>query len=343
MPPPPVLWSPPADALSTTRVGAYLRWLERDRGMAFAEYDALLAWSVDDPAAFWRSIWDHFEIAPGTDPGPTLPVATMPGARWFPDARLSWTEVCLRLPGRRDDDPVVIGRSQTRERITLTAAELREAVARVRAGLRSLGVGPGDRVAAYLPNIPEAIVACLATASLGAAWSSCPPEFGVRSVIDRWSQIEPVVLLTVDGYRYASKAVDRAAEVAEIRAALPSLRATVLVPYLGSSTTTIADAQPWADLLAATRDSTSTRRNGSSPGTFPTATSGIRSRRASDSSTRSRRHSGPMTHSCRPRTSLRRAAWRSCWWCSGGGGTRSTWGRAPRRCFSCLAIRICSG
>ncbi|HEX5040859.1 MAG TPA: acetoacetate--CoA ligase [Candidatus Limnocylindria bacterium] len=254
MPPPPVLWSPPADALSTTRVGAYLRWLERDRGMAFAEYDALLAWSVDDPAAFWRSIWDHFEIAPGTDPGPTLPVATMPGARWFPDARLSWAEVCLRLPGRRDDDPVVIGRSQTRERITLTAAELREAVARVRAGLRSLGVGPGDRVAAYLPNIPEAIVACLATASLGAAWSSCPPEFGVRSVIDRWSQIEPVVLLTVDGYRYASKAVDRAAEVAEIRAALPSLRATVLVPYLGSSTTTIADAQPWADLLAAAPD-----------------------------------------------------------------------------------------
>jgi acetoacetyl-CoA synthetase len=250
MPPPAVLWSPPPDALATTRVGAYIAWLERERGLTFADYDALLAWSVDDSAAFWRSIWDAFEIGDGTDPGPALPVPTMPGARWFPDARLSWAELCLRLPGRRDDDPVVIGRSQTRDRATLTAAKLRDAVARARAGLRALGVGRGDRVAAYLPNVPETIVACLATASLGAVWSSCAPEFGARSVIDRWSQIEPSVLLTVDGYRYGERTVDRAAEVAAIRDALPSLRATVLLPYLHPSSRGIPDARSWADLVA---------------------------------------------------------------------------------------------
>jgi len=254
MPPPAVLWSPPADVLTTTRVGAYLSWLERERGLKFADYDALLAWSIDDPSAFWRSMWDLFEIAPGSDPGPTLPVDTMPGARWFPDARLSWAEVCLRLPGRHDDDPVIIGRSQTRQRTALTAAELRDAVARVRSGLRGLGVGRGDRVAAYLPNVPEAIVACLATASLGAVWSSCAPEFGASSVIDRWSQIEPTVLLTVDGYRYGRRDVDRAAEVAAIRSALPTLRATVVLPYLDPASVRIPDARSWAELLAAEPD-----------------------------------------------------------------------------------------
>jgi acetoacetyl-CoA synthetase len=252
--PPQVLWSPPADAMATTRVGAYLSWLGRERGLRFEDYDGLHAWSVGDPAAFWRSIWDAFEIAPGTDPGPTLPVATMPGARWFPDARLSWAEVCLRMPGRRDDDPVVIGRSQTRDRVVLTAAELRDAVSRVRAGLRRLGVRPGDRFAAYLPNVPETIVACLATASLGAVWSSCAPEFGARSVIDRWSQIEPSVLLTIDGYRYGRRTVDRAEEVAAIRAALPSLRATVVLPYLDHSSEGIPDAIAWSDLLGADPD-----------------------------------------------------------------------------------------
>ena len=254
MSPPAVLWSPPADARAATGVGSYLTWLEREAGLAFDDYDALLAWSIDEQAAFWRSIWDFFEIAPGTDPGPTLPVAAMPGARWFPDARLSWAEVCLRLPGRDDDDPVIIGRSQTRDRTVLTAAELRDAVARARSGLRDLGVGPGDRVAAYLPNIPEAIVACMATASLGAIWSSCPPEFGARSVIDRWSQIEPSVLLTVDGYRYGGRALDRAEEIATIRSALPTLRATVLLPYLDPSAETVPGVRSWAELLSSAPD-----------------------------------------------------------------------------------------
>jgi acetoacetyl-CoA synthetase len=136
------------------------------------------------------------------------------------------------MPGLADDDPVVIARSQTRAPVTLTAAQLREQVRRVQAGLRRLGVGRGDRVVAYAPNIPETFVLMLATASLGAVFSSCAPEFGTRSVIDRWRQIEPTVMVAVDGYRYGTRPVDRRAELARIRRELPTLRHTVLLPYL---------------------------------------------------------------------------------------------------------------
>ena len=167
-----------------------------------------------------------------------------------PTRRLNWAEHCLRLAGRAGDDVVVIARSQTRDRVTMTADELRDAVARARAGLARLGVGPGDRVAAYLPNVPEAVVALLATASLGAIWSSCAPEFGTRSVVDRLSQIEPKVLLTIDGYRYGEREVDRSAEVAAIRAALPSLEATVALPYLRADAARVPDALTWSELVA---------------------------------------------------------------------------------------------
>jgi acetoacetyl-CoA synthetase len=209
MPTPPVLWSPPPDVHERTRVGAYLKWLERQRGLAFDDYDALLRWSIDDLDGFWRSVWDYFAVRSATDPGPALADERMPGASWFPDARLNWAEHCLRLAGRADDDVVIVARSQTRERRAMTAAQLRNEVGRVRAGLLRLGVRRGDRVAAYLPNVPEATVGLLATASIGAIWSSCAPEFGTRSVVDRWSQIEPAVLLAIDGYRYGAREIDR--------------------------------------------------------------------------------------------------------------------------------------
>jgi acetoacetyl-CoA synthetase len=249
MPVPPILWSPAPEALERTRIGAYLAWLASERGMAFGDYDALLRWSIDEPGAFWRSVWDHFGVLSVADPGQALAEDGMPGARWFPDARLSWAQSCLEMPGRSDDDVVIVARSQTRDRTELTARELREEVARVRAGLIRLGVGEGDRVAAYLPNVPEAAIALLATASLGAVWSSCAPEFGVRSVIDRWSQIRPAVLFTVDGYRYGQRSVDRRDEVAAIRAALPDLRATVVLPYLDAAAG-IPDATTWEALRA---------------------------------------------------------------------------------------------
>jgi len=246
-PSPPVLWSPGSDARTRTRVGRYLAWLEATEHLAFDDYAALHRWSVDDLEAFWGSLWRWFDL--GLDPGPVLEHPEMPGTRWFPEARINWAERCLRLGERGDDEVVLIARSQSRERVAMTAAELRDEVARVRTGLAAMGVGRGDRVAAYLPNVPEAVVGLLATASLGAIWSSCAPEFGTRSVVDRWSQIEPSVLLTVDGYQYGDRSIDRSSEIASIRHALPSLRHTVVLGYLGDGAS-VADATTWAELRA---------------------------------------------------------------------------------------------
>jgi acetoacetyl-CoA synthetase len=248
MPVPPVLWSPAPDARDRTRIGAYLAWLERERGLRFPDYQALLAWSIEDLDGFWRSVWDFFDVGPPVPPGGGLAEAAMPGARWFPDARLNWAEHCLRLSQRADDDVVIVGRSESRGRVALTAAELRDEVARVRRGLEQLGVGPGDRVVGYLPNVPEAAIALLATASLGATWSSCAVEFGVRSVVDRFGQVEPRVLLAIDGYRYGGREIDRSAEVAAIRQALPSLSATVVLPYLDSSSPGPVGTISWEEL-----------------------------------------------------------------------------------------------
>ncbi|WP_406075110.1 acetoacetate--CoA ligase [Micromonospora sp. NBC_01638] len=246
-----MLWAPPADVRERSRIGGYLRWLREHRGLDFADYDALWRWSTTDLDGFWRSIWDHFEVVAHTPPTATLAERGMPGARWFPGATLNYAENVLRMPGRLDDDPVVIAHGQTRPPVTLTAGELREQVRRVSAGLRRLGVTVGDRVAAYAPNIGETYVLLLATASLGATFSSCAPEFGTRSVTDRWQQIEPTVLVAVDGYRYGDKPVDRRAEVAAIRAALPSLRHTVSIAYL-DPTAAPEGALGWAELAAPT-------------------------------------------------------------------------------------------
>ncbi|MFE9688743.1 acetoacetate--CoA ligase [Micromonospora sp. NPDC005806] len=247
-----VLWTPPADVRERSRIGDYLRWLAEHRGLEFADYDALWRWSVTDLDAFWRSIWDYFEVVAHTPPTGTLTDRAMPGTRWFPGATLNYAENVLRMPGRGDDDPVVIAHGQTRAPETLTAAGLREQVRRVAAGLRRLGVGRGDRVAAYAPNIPETFVLLLATSSLGAIFSSCAPEFGTRSVTDRWQQIEPKVLVAVDGYRYGDKPVDRRGEVAAIRAALPSLEHTVGIAYLDPAGAPPPGAISWAELAAET-------------------------------------------------------------------------------------------
>jgi acetoacetyl-CoA synthetase len=247
-----LLWTPPADVRQRSRIGDYLRWLRDERGLDFADYDALWRWSVTDLAGFWRSIWDWFQVIAHRPPTATLEHPVMPGARWFPGATLNYAEHVLRMPGLADDDPVVIAHSQTREPVTLTAGQVREQVRRVAAGLRRLGVRRGDRVAAYAPNVPETLVLMLAATSLGAVFSSCAPEFGTRSVTDRWRQIEPTVLVAVDGYRYGDKPVDRSAEVAAIRAALPSVRHTVLLPYLDPGADLPQGATAWAELAADT-------------------------------------------------------------------------------------------
>ncbi|HEX2194210.1 MAG TPA: acetoacetate--CoA ligase, partial [Candidatus Limnocylindria bacterium] len=245
---PEVLWRPSADARAQTRVGAYMDWLAAGHGRRFEGYDDLWRWSTTDLDGFWRSVWEYMEATPQS-PGPALTDATMPGARWFPNETLNWAERALRLAARSDGDTLVIGRSQTRARVTLTAAELRDQVARARTGLQRLGVRRGDRVAGYLPNVPEAVIALLATASLGATWTSCAPEFGVRSVVDRFSQVEPRVLLAMDGYRYGDREVDRRGEVAAIREQLPSLNAVVVLPYLDAGGSPPAAAAAWEELV----------------------------------------------------------------------------------------------
>ncbi|MFK3981015.1 acetoacetate--CoA ligase [Micromonospora sp. NPDC050397] len=247
-----VLWAPPADVRETTRIGDYLRWLRERRGLDFADYPALWEWSVTDLDGFWRSIWDYFEVVAHTPASATLRGDRMPGVEWFPGATLNYAEHVLRMPGVADDAPMVIAHSQTRPPVTLTAARLRDEVRRVRAGLRRLGVTRGDRVAAYAPNIPETFVLMLATTSLGAIFSSCAPEFGTRSVTDRWQQIEPKILVAVDGYRYGDKPVDRRAEVDAIRAALPSVAHTVLLDYLHPGAEPTGAALGWAELAAET-------------------------------------------------------------------------------------------
>jgi acetoacetyl-CoA synthetase len=232
-------------------MGHYMTWLAENRGLAFDSYAQLWAWSVTDLAGFWASIWHFFEVQAQTPYQDVLASPTMPGAVWFPGAHLNYAEHALRSTG---DRVLVVSVSQTRNTIELSADELRDQVARVRAGLVRLGVGRGDRVAAYLPNVAEAVVAFLATASLGAIWSSCAPEFGTRSVVDRFRQIEPVVLLTIDGYRNGSTAIDRTADVAAIRSALPSLRSTVVLPYLDQDPSRIPGALPWAELVATNGD-----------------------------------------------------------------------------------------
>ncbi|HKY74564.1 MAG TPA: AMP-binding protein, partial [Acidimicrobiia bacterium] len=244
-----VLWAPPPDVLTRSRLGHYLRWLEEHRGLRFADYQQLWDWSVTDLEAFWTSIWEYFEIGPPVVPA--LAERAMPGAVWFPTARLNYGAHMLREAGA-DDAVAVLARSQTRGPVDLTAGELRRQVARARAGLARLGVGRGDRVVAYLPNIHETLVAFLATASLGAVWASCAPEFGTRSVLDRFTQIDPKVLLAIDGYRYGTKAIDRTAEVAAIRNGLPGLAATVAVPYLDpdGGVAALPGAVSWDELLA---------------------------------------------------------------------------------------------
>ena len=248
-----VVWRPADDGSDGRRLRDFQAWVAEHGGPDAAGYDELWRWSVDDLEGFWAACTAWSGVRWHDRPERVLADGdrALPGARWFPGASLNYAEHTL---ARAVDDPdgvAVIARSQTRDRLTVTWAELVEAVGRCRVGLRRLGVGPGDRVAAYAPNIPETLIAFLATASLGALWASCPPEFGVRSVVDRLTQIEPSVLLAVDGYRYGTRDIDRRAEVGAIAAALPGLRHVVTLPYLDPTLGgDESGAEVWSSLLA---------------------------------------------------------------------------------------------
>ena len=240
-----ILWTPPTDWRDTTEMGRFVNWLRDERGRQFRGFDELRRWSVDDLEGFWGDLWEFYEIR-ATPYDRVLAYPTMPGAKWFTGARLNYAEHLIGLEEDRDRIAVV-ARSQTRGPRELTFGELIEQAGRVRAGLQRLGVQQGDRVVAYMPNIPETLIAFIATASLGAIWATCAPEFGSRSVVDRFAQIEPRVLLTVGGYGYRNRYIDRRPEVETIRGRIPSIEHVVWVPFGEAE---IPDAVNWNDLIA---------------------------------------------------------------------------------------------
>jgi acetoacetyl-CoA synthetase len=241
------LWAPDEPTVTNARITAYIRWLvgrgidlpEVTAASAATAYQRLWQWSVENPGDFWISVWEYFDVQ-GDRPndGEALTEGTMPDVHWFPGATLNYAHNALRSAQTHPSQEAIIYSSERGRDGTISYAELAAEVARVAAGLRQLGVGSGDRVVALLPNIPEAVIGVLAAASLGAIWSSCSPDFGISSVVDRWSQIEPSVMLAIDGYSYNGKDYDRTTVVADIAAQLPTLKAVVLVDLLGTAETT---------------------------------------------------------------------------------------------------------
>jgi len=227
---PPIVWTPTEERIASATITRYREWLNETRGLRLEGYADLWQWSVDELEAFWGSIWEFFAVEASEPYERVLGSREMPGAEWFPGARLSYAEHIFR--GRRDDDVAIRHASELRPLGEWTWGELGASAGAVAAALREAGVVAGDRVAAYLPNIPETIAAFLGCASIGATWSSCAPEFGARSVVDRFAQIEPKVLLAVDGYRYGGRDFDRSETLAALQRELPTVERTLVLPYL---------------------------------------------------------------------------------------------------------------
>ncbi len=244
------LWEPTAQDRERAEMTRFMRWAGERTGHAFTDYGELWEWSVSEVEEFWAAVWEYCGVRASRPYEQVLDSRQMPGARWFVGSELNYAENMLMR--ERDPDAVaVMHASELRELDSLTWAQLTVQVGDVAAGLRTLGVGRGDRVVAYMPNIPETLVALLAVASIGAIWSSAAPEFGARSVIDRFAQIEPAVLLAVDGYRHGGRDYDRTEPLGAILAELPSVRHTVLLPYLSpeASATSLPGGMSWNELL----------------------------------------------------------------------------------------------
>ncbi|MFF8954968.1 acetoacetate--CoA ligase [Streptomyces sp. NPDC014894] len=248
------LWQPDAERIAAARVTRFQSWAAEHHGApADGGYPALHRWSVEHLEDFWRALADWSDVRFSTPYESVLADRAMPGARWFPGAALNYAEHALRAADERPGEPALLHVDETHGPAETSWAELRRQVGALAAQLRALGVRPGDRVSGYLPNIPQAVTALLATAAVGAVWTSCAPDFGARSVLDRFQQVEPVVLFAVDGYRYGGKEHDRTETVAELRRELPTLRAVVHIPLLGApapdgaldwSAVTSGDAEP---------------------------------------------------------------------------------------------------
>ncbi len=225
-----LLWEPTEADTAGANITNYMRWLKDERGLDFDSYGHLWNWSVGEIEQFWRSIWDFFDVKSSEPPERVLGEERMPGAEWFPGARLNYAENFFAREWKEGPAILYFGEGGAAEEISWE--EIRTQSAQLAKALKGLGVEAGDRVVAYMPHIPETIVGLFAAASLGAVWSSCSPDFGSRSVLDRFQQIEPKVLLAVDGYQYSGRIYDRRQVVAELQQGLPSLKATILFPFL---------------------------------------------------------------------------------------------------------------
>lgn len=247
---PEVLWRPDRERVSETAMARFREWLRTEREVDLPGYDALWRWSTIEIEAFWGSLADFLDVVFHDRPESVLDGRRMPGAHWFPGSTLNYAEHALRPgPGKSDDDLAVVFHREDGFGEQLNFGELRRQVAAARAGLVELGVRRGDRVVALAPNCPQTLVAFLAAASLGATWSSCSPDFGVRAISDRFTQVEPTVLVAVDGYVYGGRKFDVRPTVERLREDLPTLRATVLIDYLDAGAT-LSGAIGWAELLA---------------------------------------------------------------------------------------------
>ena len=247
-----LLWEPSEEFKENANISRYMEWLKDEKGLSFEDYSALWEWSVNELEDFWASIWEYFDVQASKPYEKVLSSREMPGTEWFIGAELNYAEHVFRNADDRLGEPAVVHQSEIRPLSEITWGELRDKTAAMAAGLKSLGVERGDRVAAFIPNVPEALIAFLASASIGAVWSSCSPDFGFGAVADRLAQIEPKVLFAVDGYRYGGKDYDRTDVVAKLRGEMPSLEKTILVPYLSEEpdTSELGDAVFWDELLS---------------------------------------------------------------------------------------------
>ncbi|MGZ5232312.1 MAG: acetoacetate--CoA ligase, partial [Burkholderiales bacterium] len=226
------MWAPSAERIGGANITEFIRLVGERHRVPVRDYAGIYDWSVSEPELFWQAVWSYCGVIAETA-GNTVVVdkERMPGARWFPEARLNFAENLLR---RRDDAPALVFWGEDRVKTRMTYAELYAEVSRLAQALRAAGVVAGDRVAGYLPNMPAAVSAMLATTSLGAIWSSCSPDFGVQGILDRFGQIAPKVLFAADGYFYANKTIDVLPRIREVLTKLPSVERTVIVPYVSA-------------------------------------------------------------------------------------------------------------
>jgi len=244
-----LLWTPGPERIRHANVTVFAEWLARERGRRCADYGALWRWSVEDLEGFWQALWDYFRIESSAPHVQVLGRRSMPGAEWFPGARLNYAQHVMR--GERAGGDVLLHVSENRPLTALNWEVLGNQVRTLATELRALGVVPGDRVVAWMPNIPETMIAMLATTAVGAIWACCSPDFGERGTLDRLAQLSPKLLFSVDGYRYGGKSFDRRGELRRIAASLPSLEHLVYLPYLDPDDTTLPlpSARHWRTLF----------------------------------------------------------------------------------------------